>query len=1168
MRKTTKNLLSRELLFTPRQTFNTLVIVFMFSSALMAHDSNSQKLSEITIDLTNPKGSPGESSNLGTILVAIERQTNFKFSYAQNIDLVTPVHLQGESQSLDILLKEIGHQTKVNFFRRNSLIAVSNAINTATVSEVIFTIDKEISGTVTDENGEGMPGVTVLVKGTSLGIATDIDGKYRLGVPEEATTLVFSFLGYVTQEVEIGNQSVINVVLEPDATQLDEVVVVGYGSQKKANVSGAVTTVNMDEIMGDRPINNTAEALQGVIPGLQITSNAGEPGAEGIGINIRGMTSINQGSPLILVDNVPVSLNDINPRDIASITVLKDAAASSIYGARAAFGVILITTKKPKGAIEFNYSLTTSIAEPTEVPESASPLEFVTALKDWKRNPYWALGEDVSTWLDFLKKYQSNPALFPNGFTEKGGIRYRLASTNHPGNFFSDSGLTRIHNFSFGAQNEKSAYRLSMGYNDEDGIMISKNDAFKRYNLNGYVSSEIAPKLTAGLTTIYRNSKKKQPKAFYNDIIQFPSFFRTGLHKNADGSFTPYDTPDNRVNLEAPNVSKNENIRLLGRLEYNPIDNLTFTGEYTYESRNRESVSINQNPIYVRTARLGRTGGNVEQTGFRNTRVNARYNAINLYANYNKTIGERHNLSLLVGFNSEEESGTVLFVNRTKLVSPKLPSISTASGDITSDDSFYEWAVMGVFGRLNYNYMEKYSLEFSARYDGSSRFAKNNRFGFFPSVSASWNVSKESFFQSLPLNTVSNLKLRGSWGKIGNQRVTFPRTNTDNYYPTIAGLPTFNSNWINVSNNVRYLSLRTPDLVSSGFTWETVKTLNFGIDLGLFENRLNTTFDIYRRETLDMITPGAELPRVLGANAPVANAADLRTDGWELGMSWQDNIGQVNYQIGFNLYDSKAIITRFDNEEGLLSQFYKGQTIGEIWGYTTKGYFTADDFEKGTLSDNLTGGTLKKGVASFRGVKENPGDIKYKDINRDGEIFSGNSTIKDPGDLSIIGNNTRRYQFGINGNVSYKNFDLSFFINGVAKRDIVINNDLYWPYRNQFSNIFKHQLDYWTTQNTNAFYPRNYSFDNSNYVNSRRTQTKYLADGRFWTLRNVTIGYTFPSQLLEKIFIRSLRIFISGENLFLKDNLPPGLHPELQNRGNGAAYPFQRKYALGLNLRF
>lgn len=1114
-----------------------------------------------------------DRDHLRTVFKKIESKTDFRFSYHFG-DIDKRFQFTGSYQNTAVyeILVDLSRAAKLSFKNVNGNIGVQPVKQAMkpTVTEVQI----EISGRVTDETGEGLPGASVVEKGTANGTTTDMDGNYRLTVSEGAV-LAISFVGYATQEIAVGNQSIIDVQMVLDISELEEIVVVGFGSQKKANVSGAVTTVEMDEVIGDRPINNTAEALQGVIPGLQITSSAGEPGAEGIGINLRGATSINGGSPLVLVDNVPVSLNDINPRDIESITVLKDAAASSIYGARAAFGVILITTKKPEGRVEFNYALTTSIAEPTEVPEAASPLEFVTALDEWGRNPFWALGEDTDTWLGFLEQYQANPALFPDGFAEEGGIRYRLASTDHPGNFFSDNGFTQIHNFSFGASNDRSAYRLSLGYNDEDGIMISDNDAFTRYNLNGYISSEIAPNLKAELTTIYRNSEKIEPKAAYSDIIGFPSFLRTGLHENADGTFTPYDTPDNRVNLEAPNTTENENIRLFGRLQYNPITNLTLTGEYTYESRNREQVRIVQNPIYVRSARLGLTGGNVEQTSFRNTRVNANYRAINLYANYNKTLLERHNLSLLAGFNSEEEEGSSLFVNRTRLVSADLPSISTTSGDITADDGFYEWAVMGVFGRLNYNYMEKYSVELNARYDGSSRFAEGDRFGFFPSVSASWNITRESFFQSLPLNVISNFKFRGSWGEIGNQRVTFPGTNTDNYYPTVAGLPTFNSEWIDVSSNVRYLSLGAPDLVSAGFTWETVRTLNFGIDLGLFDNRLNATFDIYRRETLDMITAGAELPSVLGADAPVANAADLRTNGWELDLSWRDNIGQVGYQIGINLYDSKATITKFDNEEGLLvinrgvlQQFYEGQVLGEIWGYTTDGYFTVDDFEAGSLSDDLTGGTLNEGVPSFLGISENPGDIKYADLNGDGEIFSGNSTLDDPGDLSIIGNNTRRYQFGINGSANYKNFDLSFFINGVAKRDIVIDNDLYWPFINQFDNIFKHQLDYWTPENTDAFYPRNYSFDNSNYVNSRRVQTKYLADGRYWTLRNVTIGYTFPSQLLERVFISSLRFFVSGENLFLKDNLPDGLHPELADRGNGAAYPFQRKYALGLNLRF
>jgi len=1036
--------------------------------------------------------------------------------------------------------------------------------------------EKQIKGTILDEIGTPLPGASVTIKGTSKGDSTDFDGNFTV-TAKSTDILVMTFMGYITQEVKVGNQSTINVILKADIAALDEVIIVGFGTQKKANVTGAVTSVNLDDVLGDRPITNSAVSLQGVIPGLQVVANSGEPGSEGVGINIRGFTSINGGSPLILVDNVPVSMSDINPKDIKTVTVLKDAAASSIYGARAAFGVILITTKKPEiGKSTFNYSVVSSFSRPTETPIAASPLEFVTALNDWGRDSFWSRGQDTAVWKDLLEQYESNPAAYPEGKVEVAGIVYDLKENDHIGNLFNDVGFTQIHNVSYAGGTEKTSYRVSMGYSSEDGIMVTNRDAFKRYNVSSFVKTELVKNLTASINTNYRNSNKSNPRADYGGSIKAPSFLSTGIFETFDGALIPYDDVVNVLKENVPGQDDNRNLRLFGKLEYKPLKNLTVVGEYTYETKDREIVNVNISPVFISQSTLDILGGDNDATSYRNTRRNSVYKGINLYAKYEKSIKDAHNFALLAGYNSEEQDGSSLTIYRPNLISTGLPSIPGATGVIDGGQSFYQWAVSGVFGRLNYNYKEKYFLEINGRYDGSSRFASEDRFGFFPSFSAGWNITKESFMESQKI--FSNLKFRGSWGEVGNQIVKFGN-GAQNYYPSILGVETYDANWLS-DGGTRYLTLADPGLLSDGFTWETIRTTNFGLDMAVLNNRLSLALDIYKRETLDMIISGAELPAVLGTSAPVANAADLESTGWELDMSWRDNIGKdFSYQIGVNLYDNQAKITKFDNEEGLLSQYYVGRKIGEIWGYETDGYYTEADFEPGSLSEGLTGGTLLEGIPSLINRSPNPGDIKYKDLDGDGSINNGNNTLyaefdengdfiarTGPGDRKIIGNSNRRYQYGMYLRGAYKNFDFSVHVNGVGKRDLVLNSDTFWAFRGQFDNIFKHQLDYWTPANTDAYYPRNYGSDNSNYGGSRNTQTKYLQDGSYLNIKNISIGYTLPKEKLEKLSVNNLRIFFSGENLSNFDDLPSGLHPEFANKGRGAAYPYQRKFSVGINL--
>lgn len=1018
---------------------------------------------------------------------------------------------------------------------------------------------REVRGTVTSE-GVPLIGVNIVEKGTSNGTVTDIDGKYAISVAGDESVLIFTYTGYQPQEVKVGNQSTIDQVMAFDVANLEEVVVVGFGSKKKAHVTGAATSVEMTDVLANRPVTNSMEALQGTVPGLQITNNSGQPGPSGLGINIRGTTSINGGSPLILLDNVPVTVEDINPQDVASVTVLKDAAATSIYGARAAFGVVLITTKSggKNQPVKFNYSSTFSISQPEDIPQKVSTYDFVNALNDWGVDAFWT-GQDIPSWVGFVEEYRSNPGAYPEGYALKDGLRYPLADTDLIGAWLNDQGATQIHNFNFSGGSESTSYRVSLGYSDEDGIIVTRNDSYRKYNLNAALTTELTEKLTATTNVLYRNSIQRNPLGSYSNAITFnPYTPATGNHVFEDGTEVPYDTPANIEHLKEAPKYLDDNIRLFGKLNYNLVTGLNLTAEYTFQKSNYDQITSDNQVLTVNPERFTLNAVDPVNTFYRRYNSKTVYNALNIYASYDLKLGD-HSFGLLSGFNQESSDFNGFWVRKTNLINVDLPSISGASGTVTGDDGFGQWAVRGFFGRFNYNYKEKYFLEANGRYDGSSRFPEGNRFGFFPSFSAGWHIGREAILENVSF--LSDLKLRASWGEIGNQ-------DTPSLYPAVPGMPVQNASWLNESSGVPYVTLGIPSLVSSTFTWERVRTLNFGVDAVFFKGRLSTALDIFKRETIGMLIPGAELPAVLGADAPTQNAADLESKGWELSLSWNDRKGDFSYNIGVSLSDNRSYITKFDNPAGLLSQYYVGEELGSIWGYETDGYYTEADFVSGTLDENLLGGTLQDGIPYWEGRTQNPGDIKFVDQNGDGIINDGNNTLENPGDRVIIGNNNRRYQYGIFGNFSFKNIDLAVLVNGVGKRDIYQNNNVRFPYTDEFKVVYSSQLDYWTPDNQNAYFPRNYSLGGVNYGINRTTQTKYLLNGAYLRVKNITLGYTLPQTLLSRIGIDRLRIYVAGENVLDFNDWPEGINTELQNKSQGATYPYMRSFSAGLNLTF
>ncbi|WP_369048705.1 SusC/RagA family TonB-linked outer membrane protein [Tenacibaculum sp. UWU-22] len=1030
---------------------------------------------------------------------------------------------------------------------------------------LIHAQEKAIEGIITDsETGETVVGAAVVVKGTSNGTSTDFDGKFTIKT-KTGSILTVTSLGYKPKEITVGTSNKITISLQPNVSVLNEIVVVGYGTQKKTDITSAVSNVKVDDVLKDRPITNVLEAVQGVVPGMQITSNSGEPGDLGLSVNIRGFTSINGGTPLFLLDNVEISPSDINPQDIASISVLKDVSATSIYGPRAAFGVVLLTSKKGRKNQDpkFRYTLTTSLSSPEDVPKQASTYNFIKALNDWGETSYWG-GQDVPTWLNFLEDYKQNPEAYPDGYaTDTNGLTYSLTDHDIWGTLFSDPAFSQIHNLSVHGGSEKITYRISGAFANQNGTIVTDNDNFKKYNINSDISVNLTDKLSTDTKLMYMRSNRSSSISSFSRSVNYPSFAPIdGYHEYADGTVLPYESSINRERLLPAPIRIQNNIRFFQQIKYEPIKDLNLTGEYTFERKTNDyyntTLSITMaHPVSfspILTSSL---------SSYERTNSFSNYNTLNLYADYTKKFN-KHKFKGLIGYNKEIKKTESYFAKKEGIISNNLPSLSLANGTTTADDGFSEWAVLGYFGRLNYDYAGKYFLEGNIRRDASSIFPKKDKYSTFTSVSGGWIISKESFMNTLDF--VSLLKLRASYGELGNQKA-----GNLGVYPSIEQFGSGTVNWIDPDTGLGAFYINNPTrLISPSFTWERVENTNFGVDLGLFNDNLTANFDIYTRNTKDMLTAGKELPSVLGADEPKENAGDLQTKGWEFQVNWKQNFTDFSYNIGVSLSDNTSKITKFENEEGLLSNYYVGETIGDIWGYVTDGYYTVDDFVEGTLASDLTGGTLKDGVVKIKnGSNPNPGDVKYKDLNGDGEISPGSSTLNDPGDRKVIGNNSRRYQYGVFGNVKYKNFDFSFLFNGVGKKDVWVNNAFVFPYRTQFESLFNHQLDYWTPENTDAYLPRIYpSGGGGNYGANRNVQTKYLLDGSYLRLKNITLGYSIPQEVLDKLKLDNVRLFIAAENLVNFDHLPNGINTELENKGAGATYPFSRTFSTGINIQF
>lgn len=1156
------------------------LIALLICTTAFASQVNSQT-SRVTINMKNV--------NADKIIEEIEQQTDYLFLYdGEEINLNTKASVEARNQTVAEVLTGLFSDTDIIYALEGTSIFLMKKNETNPVPVKNQQTKRTVTGTIIDDFGDPVVGANVIEKGTTNGVITDMDGKFALSVAEDAVIHV-TYIGYIPVDMPVAGRSDFDVILKEDLQSLDEVVVVGFGTQKKANLTGAVSTVKMEDVMGDRPVVSASQALQGAVPGLLVTTNTGKPG-EAMTFNIRGTNRINidaygEGEPLILVDNVPMDINMISPGDIETVTVLKDAASAAIYGARAAFGVILITTKQAnkEQPVRVNYNNNFAFTSPQSLVQKASPLQTVQLYKDmnYPSGNYTTGGQNIDSWLSYLRDYESNPDKYPLGYyIDDNGNRFDLKNTNHLKRIMDDYGFQQTHNVSVDGGTSKTSYRASFGYVNENGILITNKDRYDRYNVSSFVHTEINKWLSAQLDVKYANALKSEPNMtslrnwpFFRLAQLMPTYYPEGMVE-VDGRTLPIGTPRWTIENSPKKETKDQDIRLFGKAIVKPFEGLLINAEYTYNRMNQSVDTYNKKLSYV-NAETSTFREAFTHNGNSSYRVDSKYTdykAFNLYANYDKSFNGIHNMGIMAGYNQEYSYSNLTWTQRMN-PNPNAPAISSADGTMTNGGEYDEYALRGMYYRVTYNYKGAYLLETNGRYDGSSKFPKDNRFGFFPSVSVGWRVSEEGFM-GWSRKYLDNLKLRVSYGQVGNQAIK-------NY--AFLGTMGSENGWLD-DDGTWNMTYGVPSLYSSNFSWEKVETLDFGFDLNMFKNRLDVVFDWYQRDTKGMLAPGKELPSILGASSPLENSADLRTKGWELSVNWRDRIGEDwRYNLGFNIYDSQSEVTKFDNPTRLLpgtTSFYVGQKIGEIWGLVTDRFYTEDDFD--VIDDATRTYVLKPGVPKLSpNVRDpRPGDILYKDLDGSGSIeYSGSGTVDDPGDRKIIGNNTRRYNYSINASVGWKNFDLSLFFQGVGKRDLWIgdhqqSNFLLWPHTdsdnpNAPSPVFAHHLDYWTPDNPNAFYPRLSNQSGSNQgVDSynRRTQTKYLMNGAYIKLKNVTVSYTVPKKVLERTkVIQSFKVFFSGEDLWTHHDMFKGMDPE-QTPRVATMYPFMKKFSFGVNV--
>lgn len=1055
------------------------------------------------------------------------------------------------------------------------------AIGTATASSLNDVAETEVvqqnntcNGNVKDDTGETIIGASVVVKGTTNGTITDFDGNFSLSNLNKGDVIEVSYIGYKTLTVT-WNGSPLNLVLKSDTQTLDEVVVVGFGTQKKVNLTGSVSTVGAEEL-ASRPVSNVSQALQGLVPGMNFDygtkGNGGALNTE-MNINIRGTGTIGEGSnaaPLILIDGMEGNMNMLNPNDIENISVLKDAAASSIYGSRAPYGVVLITTKKGKaGRVNINYNNSFRWSQAINMPDVADSYTYATYFNKMQLNDGATAVQFDDERLQAIQDYLNGTITTttkPNRQTPTIWDWIGNTNTDWYDVVFGGSAFSQEHSLSANGGTEKVQYYFSANYMGQEGLVAIRRDKLKRYTVTAKINAELFPWLKMSYNTKYMRKDYTQPTALGENVLYHNMAKRWPMEPIFDPNGYPMsNTIYNPIMFGGDSSTQTDWLYQQFQAIAEPIKGWKIIGELNYKVIDDFGSTVNlKSPMhnvegevyYGDTWNTSKVTERSERTNYFNT---------NVYSEYFHSFNDAHNLKVMVGFQAELNKWRKLEASAMDLISEDIQDINAASGiQKINASAKNHWATAGFFGRINYDYKERYLFEMNMRYDGTSRFARDKRWNLFPSFSAGWNIAREAFMED-HLDIINTLKLRGSWGELGNQ-------NTTSLYPYIQ-LMKFaaqdkDSNWL--INNARPNTANAPDLISVLLGWERMRSWNIGIDLGMLNNRLTLSFDWFNRKTIDMVGPAPELPVILGTDVPKTNNTDMQSVGFELDLGWQDRIKDFSYGIHFLLSDDRQKILKYPNPTGNLNSYNAGHYMGEIWGFETVGIAKTDEEMNEHLANNKPDWGTKWGA----------GDIMYKDLDGDGRVTDG-ATLSEPGDKKIIGNSSPRFRFGLDLTASYKGFDIRAFFQGVMKRDAWLNDNMFWGATGGIwgSSCFTSHLDYFRPEgdvmgaNLDAYFPRPLV---DNYAKNQKVQTRYLQNAAYMRLKNLQIGYTLPNSITKKAGMSNVRIFFSAENLFTLTGLPEGFDPETIHTGYGSGdgtwssktYPLSRTFSTGLSVNF
>lgn len=1110
-----------------------LTFLFLFAGLMQVSASLYSQSTKLSLDLRNAR--------VADVLVAIEDQSEFRFAYsAEYIDMDRKVSVDVKGKSIEQTLSLLFDGTDVKYSindRHIMLFQESEAPNATQQS-------KTISGKVTDASGATMPGVSVLLKGTSNGTITDINGNFTLiNIPENGV-LRFSFIGMNTQEITLSGQTSINLVLEDATIGLNEVVIIGYGSVQKKNLTGAVDQISSD-VFEDRPVSNTVQALQGASANLVIQQRSMNPNDNSMNINIRGISTMNNNDPLIVIDGLIAemeSLNKINPADIENISVLKDAGSAAIYGSRSSNGVILVTTKKGsknnKPVVRVNTMV--GIQDPTLL---------YTPVKGYEN----ALLKNQA-----LINGGSSPIYTPQ--------QIRDHQINGDGEWFLDGilqqALQQNYNASMSGGNETSTYMISAGYFDQGSNFVGDFGA-KRYNFRTNLVNEYG-KMKISALMAYSRSMQDAPNMSAGTLIvdggRIPPYYNYKM-KAENGHYLTNDVLSefNPLGvLEAGGYQKKDDDNFNGslNLELELMKGLTAKGLIGLDlSANHRYIRSLEVPFYAsETATVPSSFAN----STRNTEdYNEKKYILNtqFLLNYDRTFDTDHHVTGLLGASNES------YTRQANEIKKKYTDrdLGLPESDTELDPTSYntpaqtqERSIYSVFGRAGYNYADKYYGEFSFRYDGSSKFAEDYRWGFFPSMSAGWRMSEEDFMANYK-EKVGSLKIRGSYGVLGNQ-------NVDDYsYFTTYSVYTNSYGFNNAAVSGTGFSFGNSEL-----QWEESANFNIGFDATFFENKLYASVDYFNKVTTNiLLTP--VVPTVFGGAVAKENAGEMKNQGWETTIGYRAKTGAFKHNVSFNIADSKNEVTNYGGNEQINSSdqmlkiIREGEALGSYFGYQVDGYFNS--YEEIANSALPIGATVQ------------PGDVKYKDNFADGVI--------DDKDRVVLGNAFPRYTYGLNYNLDYKGFDLGLLIQGVGKRDMFLRGELVEPFHSNYSYVmYTHQLDYWTPTNTGAEWPRLSSPGSaSNTNNYQKSSDIYIFSASYLRLKNIQLGYTLPTQTTSKVGIKKLRLYVNAQNLFTLSNVS-FIDPESSEFGNnmggtggtgansGRNYPTLKYYGFGLDLEF